>query len=212
MLQKFFCKLASTLAVLAAFLILTGCQLPGGKPAPPMDGSATDPRRLYSDLLQPGDVIYVTFSGVTTPPKDVQDRIREDGKITLELIGDVQAAGLTRALLQQSIYKKYVDEGKYFSERLSVNVNTGEGRYIYVTGEVKAQGKYPYTSSMSVLKSIASAGGFTDFANRTITLTRASTREQVTVDCRAAQLNPALDVPVYPGDIIDVKRRGIFNQ
>ena len=196
--------------LLASGILLFGCVTPGPNQMPKPGAQATPPSH-FGDILRPGEIISVTFSGVTTPPKDVQQRIRSDGKITLEFVGDMQAAGKTTAQLQQDILRAYVEDGKFFSSRLSANVNA-EGRYIYVKGDVRSPNKYVYTSDMTVLKAIAAAGDFTDFANRTVTLTRSLTKEQLEVDCREAQRNPALDLPVYPDDIIDVKRRGIFDR
>ena len=89
--------------ILLGFLLslamgLSGCITgPGGNQSGGADqGMLPATSDGSSDLLHPGDALVINFSGVTEPPAGQQDRIREDGKITLPYIGDVQAAGKTR--------------------------------------------------------------------------------------------------------------------
>jgi polysaccharide export outer membrane protein len=80
-------------------------------------------------------------------------------------------------------------------------------RWYYVDGEVKSPARQIYNSRITVLKAIASAGGFTDFANKKkVKLTRVDGRTQI-VNCPKALDNPRLDPEVYPGDKIQVPRR-----
>jgi len=66
--------------------------------------------------------------------------------------------------------------------------------------------RQPHPGEMTVIKAIASAQGFTDFANKhKVRLTRANGHSFI-VDCDDALKNPQLDLPVYPGDKIDVPR------
>ncbi|RMH05974.1 MAG: sugar ABC transporter substrate-binding protein [Nitrospirae bacterium] len=90
--------------------------------------------------------------------------IRPDGKISMPLIGDVQASGLTAEELAQSISERY----KAFKENPAVSVSVKEinSYSIFVLGEVKTPGKYPLKSYTTVLQAISMAGGFTEFASR----------------------------------------------
>ena len=79
--------------------------------------------------------------------------------------------------------------------------------WYYVDGEVKQASRQNYISRLTVLKAIASAGGFTDFANKKkVKLTRVDGRTQ-TVNCNKALENPSLDPEIYPGDTVHVPRR-----
>ena len=91
---------------------------------------------------------------------------------------------------------------------MTVTVKPEEStRWYYVDGEVKSPNRQIYTSRITVLKAIASAGGFTDFANKKkVKLTRVDGRTQI-VNCVKALDNPSLDLEVYPGDKIHVPRR-----
>jgi polysaccharide export outer membrane protein len=124
--------------------------------------------------------------------------------ITLPMIAEIKAAGITRAELQKEITSRYVP--KYFV-RLNVNVNS-DAKYFYVYGEVRRESYYTYPGTMTVLKAIATAGGFGDFAKKTkVELMRANGQRPIVVNCVKAQQDPRLDLPVYPDDRIFVPRR-----
>jgi protein involved in polysaccharide export with SLBB domain len=153
--------------------------------------------------LRVDDMVTVVFSGVAGPPEKHEERIKEDGTITLQLVGPIKAEGKTAGQLQEMIQALYVP--KYF-QRLTVTVLT-ENRFFYVSGEVKLPNRIAYVGEMSVLKAIASAGGFTDFAKKTqVQLSRPDGRV-ITVNCTKALEDPSLDLPVSPGDKVHVPRR-----
>ena len=174
-----------------------------------MDGGtlnqAPPPLAQSEGRFHVGDLVIVTFSGLSEkvlPPHE--ERVKEDGSITLSQIGSVKAEGKTSGELQKEIRSKYVD-GRYFPEGFNVTVK-GQERYFFVKGEVNGPRNYVWSEGMTVLKAIASAGDFNDFASRKkVTVTRVDGR-QFKVNCVKAQRDPKLDLPVYPGDTIDVPR------
>lgn len=89
--------------------------------------------------------------------------VRPDGKISLPLLNDVQAAGLTPrqlgVLITESL-RKYLTE-----PQVTVIVTQINSRRIYLLGEVSKPGAYPLLPNMTVLQALSSAGGFTNFAN-----------------------------------------------
>ena len=88
--------------------------------------------------------------------------VRPDGKISLPLRNDVQAAGLTPMELANVIsdgLKKYLN-----NPQVTVSVSTINSRRAYVTGEVTKPGAFPLLPNMTVLQALTSAGGFTQFA------------------------------------------------
>jgi polysaccharide export outer membrane protein len=163
----------------------------------------------YADQLHVGETVIVTLFGAP-PEEDSQSAspdhevaIKEDGTISLPLIGDVQAAGKTPGQLQNDIHDLYVP--KYYV-RLTVTVKS-QDRVFYVGGEVKTPGRQLYVGLTTVTKAIQSAGDFTDFANkRKVWLIRAN-GEKIKVNCKEALEDPSKDPPVYPGDQIQVPRR-----
>jgi polysaccharide export outer membrane protein len=88
--------------------------------------------------------------------------VRPDGKVTLPLLNDVQAVGLTpmqlAGVLSEGL-KKYIN-----SPQVTVTITEINSRRIYVTGEVPRAGAFPLLPNMTVLQALTSAGGFTQFA------------------------------------------------
>ncbi len=191
--------------LLGILLTISGCQTPRSSGPQGRENTPLTPQSGGSvDLLRAGDILVITFSGVQDSPPRHEDRVSEDGLITLPFIGEVKAAGKTRAQLQQEIIRQYVP--RYFL-RLNVNVNS-DARYFYVYGEVKRPSYYTYPGTMTILKAIATAGDFTDFAKRTkIELIRSNGQRPIVVNCVKAQQDPKLDLPIFPDDKIFVPRR-----
>jgi len=121
-------------------------------PGPPSDGFR----------LGPEDVLDVVVW--KNPDLSGQAVIRPDGKISLPLIGDVQASGFTADQLAKTIGERY----KEYKENPAVSINVVEvnSYYVYVVGEVNTPGKLPLKSYTTVLQCLAQAGGFTQFAAR----------------------------------------------
>lgn len=97
--------------------------------------------------------------------------VRPDGRISLPLIGDVQAAGLTAIQLRDSISESLKNYYKQTPE-VSVIVNQVNSYAIYVLGEVRTPGKYVVKSGTTFLQAVTLAGGFTDFASKSNILLR----------------------------------------
>jgi polysaccharide export outer membrane protein len=90
--------------------------------------------------------------------------VRPDGKISLPLINDVQAAGLTPLELAAEIKKaaeKFVRDGN-----ATVIVSAINSRKIYIVGEVSSPGPVQLGNEMTVLQAIGAAGGFVEGANK----------------------------------------------
>jgi polysaccharide export outer membrane protein len=106
--------------------------------------------------------------------------IRPDGKITLPLIGDVQAEGLSPGELEQNVQKQLAALVR--DPRVTVIVHDVNGAKVYVTGQVLHAGAFPLRSQMNVLQALAMAGGLAEFADKgDIKIVRADGR-RVAVD------------------------------
>jgi polysaccharide biosynthesis/export protein VpsN len=164
------------------------------------------PFGLNSDRFAIGDLVRVTFSGVTDPIQPHEERIKDDGSITLPLIGAIKAVGKTPGDVQKAITSAYVPD---YYKRLTVTVTSNQ-RVYYVGGQVRGPGRQEYLGTTTVTKAIQSAGDFTDFADRRkVILTRADGKK-FTVNCLKAAKDPALDLAVFPGDKIEVPMRGLW--
>ncbi len=193
------------LAIAVIGHLLAGCST-GGSHAATVD-SAGGTNFLRVDPLRAGDSIRVDFSGTPTPMQAVGPTdIKGDGTIHFEYIGDVQAAGLTPGELEKVLQAKYIPE--YFTH-LNVTV-TPTARFFYVEGEVNGStgGRIMYSGPITVTRAIAAAGDFNPFADRKrVKLFRVNATSAITINCLKALDDPKLDLPVYPGDKIVVKRR-----
>ena len=90
--------------------------------------------------------------------------VRKDGKITLPLVDDVQAAGRTPMELKKVITREmsqYVE-----SPSVTVIVQDQTSQQFYVIGEIAGTGAYPLTKDMTIIQGIALAGGFTEWADK----------------------------------------------
>jgi len=111
--------------------------------------------------IGPDDVLDVAVWNNTSISRTVP--VRPDGKISLPLVNDVQAAGLTPMQLKDVVTKKL---SNYMSApEVSVIVREIHSVTVSVMGQVRRAGRYPLRARTTVLDAIAVAGGFTDFAS-----------------------------------------------
>jgi len=133
--------------------------------------------------------------------------VRPDGKISLPLIGDVQAAGLTATQLTEAVTEKLKE---YYKEpaQVTVIVHQINSYAIYVIGEMRGAGKHVVRSGTTFLQAVSLAGGFTPFASKNrITLRRRGNdgTEIVTpIRYKDVLAGTQANVVLKPGDIIIV--------
>lgn len=132
----------------------------GQSPVPAAPAAATI--NVPSDyLVGPEDVLGILFWRDQDMTGEVT--VRPDGKITLPLIGDVQAAGLKPQALRDEIQKA---AGKYLTDvNVTVIVRQINSRKVFITGQVTNPGAYPLAGPRTVMQVIALAGGLTEYAD-----------------------------------------------
>ena len=113
-------------------------------------------------LIGPEDVLVVTVWRNQELSKEVI--VRPDGKISLPLLGDIPAAGLTAQALSKQVADGLVEFMS--TPNVSVQVKEINSYHIYAVGEVGKPGKIVLKSFTSVVQGISYAGGFTTFASR----------------------------------------------
>jgi polysaccharide biosynthesis/export protein len=132
--------------------------------------------------------------------------VRPDGKISLPLLNDVPAAGMTPMQLKDSITEKLK---KYIADpRVTVVVTAMNSRRYFVSGEVVHSGAMPLLPDMTMLQALASAG-FTQFANlKRIYLLRTESGRQVKLPFNYKEVvkgnHPEQNIKLKPGDTIVV--------
>jgi polysaccharide biosynthesis/export protein len=133
--------------------------------------------------------------------------VRPDGKVTLPLLNDVQAVGLTPMQLAGVIsngLKRYMNE-----PQVTVTLTEINSQRIYVTGEVVRSGAFPLLPNMTVLQALSSSGGFTQFARtKKIYVLRVEDGKQVKLPFNYKEVvdgkKPEQNILLQTGDVIVV--------
>jgi polysaccharide export outer membrane protein len=147
-------------------------------------------------LLDTGDRLRVFVYG--QPNLSRAYTVSQDGTVSVPLIGDVNARGLSTDDLAAAIGHRL---GTEFVRDPQVTVDVLQNRPFFILGEVKAAGQYPYVSGMTVETAVAIAGGYSERASaRQFRVTR---RNSGYVE----QLEAPSDYQVQPGDTIYVYER-----
>jgi protein involved in polysaccharide export with SLBB domain len=155
------------------------------------------------DEIRIGDTLKISLADIPDPQQDKDFVVRNDGAINLPLLGAIKAAGRKFGDLERDIQSAYVTNRMY--RYVTVTVKPNE-RFFSLAGEVKAPGRQVYFGQTTVLRAIATAGDFTEYANRRkVEITRANGTKEV-MNCKKAQSDPRYDRPICPGDYIMVPR------
>ncbi len=147
-------------------------------------------------ILGVGDRIRVTVFG----HEDLSGEFEVDGagRVSLPLIRDVDAEGLTLRKFEQGIVDKLKPD---FLINPKVSVDVLNYRPFYIIGEVKKPGSYAYVNGMTIVNAIALAGGYTYRAKENnVLIIRADDKSR-------EKENADHDTPVLPGDVIEVPER-----
>ncbi|MBI5234519.1 MAG: polysaccharide biosynthesis/export family protein [Deltaproteobacteria bacterium] len=169
---------------------------------------ASDDTAAYR--LGPEDLIEIEVFEVEELKKTV--RVSASGFITLPLIGELKAEGMTEIELEEEIAE--VLKTRYMHNP-QVSVFVKEGGYFYVLGKVENKdGRYPFRPRLTLQQAIAMAGGFaaSEAALRWIKITRLTEdgTETFTVDYPEIVLGRLKDMPIKKNDIIFVEDLGRF--
>jgi polysaccharide export outer membrane protein len=162
-------------------------------------------------VLPPGyvigadDVLAIMFWGEKEMSAEVT--VRPDGRVSLPLLNDLHAAGLTPEDFRNVIVeaaRKYVE-----APNPTVMVKTINSRKVFITGQVEKPGPYPLNSSTTVLQLLAMAGGVKEFArSKNITVLRTDGHKQLVFrfNYQDVQFGKNLDqnIELKPGDTVVV--------
>jgi polysaccharide export outer membrane protein len=194
---------AIVLLVLAAGSVPAGAQTaPAASPVSATVGATATPPGY---IIGPEDQLSIVFWREKDMSADVV--VRPDGKISLPLLNDVQAAGLTPPALRDQL----TDAARQFIEdpNVTIVVRQINSRRVFVTGEVAKPGPYPLNGATTVLQIIATAGGLREYADdKHIVVLRTVNGHNVTFKFNyrdvAKQKSLTQNVELKPGDTIIV--------
>jgi polysaccharide export outer membrane protein len=195
---------ARVASLLLAFATLTSSV--HAQETPEVDGPQ-DSRwgQVLDYRIGPSDVLAIRVRGHEDLNQSVT--IRPDGKLSLPLLGDLVAAGLTPVELQGALQKAL---GKYVNVipgEVSVVVEAVRSYKVSVLGEVRNPGRFEFQMRVSVLDALAQAGGLTEFAgSKDIVIFRTYLGENKKLEYNYDRLvdtdGTAAWVAVMPGDVI----------
>jgi polysaccharide export outer membrane protein len=174
-----------------------------GSPAPAAQTQSTVRPADY--LIGPEDVLGIVFWREPDLSGDVT--VRPDGRITIPVIGELQAAGKRPEELQAEIVTA---ASKYLSGvNVVVVVRTINSRRVFVTGRVTTPGTYPLMGSLTVMQAIAVAGGLTEYADpKSITILRVDNGQSRTLTFNYQDVSKGKsleqNIQLRPGDTIVV--------
>ena len=168
----------------------------------PSDTSGPQPT-----ILRQGDSVKISFPGSSN--LDQSEQIRLDGKISLPLVGDVQAAGLTPEQLQQNLTRLYAPQ--LSSSDVIVAIESSAFP-IYVTGCVMAPGRILSNQPLTALEAVMEAGGF-DYSRANLRNVHIIRRENDSSQSYVVNLKAVLngddknDFYLQPNDIVYVPEK-----
>lgn len=151
--------------LLSAVMCLAQDRKPTSEGTPPsqavkgaVNAAPVDPKAY---VIGAEDVIMVRVW--REPELSGQYMVRPDGKISIPLVNEIQAAGLTPERLSAAVVEGLT---KYMTRpEVTVSVMTVNSRKYYIQGEVQRPGAYPLVVPTTVLEALVNAGGFKEFAN-----------------------------------------------
>jgi polysaccharide export outer membrane protein len=156
-------------------------------------------------VIGPEDVLYIHVWREESLSRTIP--VRMDGKISIPLIDEIQAAGLTPLQLKEVLiqgFKKFID-----TPSVSVVVMEANSFKVYVSGQVRTPGVYRLRSETTLLQIIPMAGGFTDWANqkKILVIRKENAKEKrITVNYKKIleANDPGSNIILKPGDTIIV--------
>lgn len=155
--------------------------------------------------LRVGDPVELRISGV---PSDEQQQVNNvytvdtNGLINLPYINKVKAAGMTPPQVAAAIESSYRSHKIFTNPTITIMMQPAS-RFVNVGGSVRTPTRVPFTEDMTLLTAINAAGGFNDFADqKRVRVLRGN--DVKIYDVRKFRRDPSLDVPLQPGDHVEV--------
>ena len=193
------------LLVLISLLFVTSAVAQSAK-----DISSDFNKSFTTYTIKAGDTLNIVITPTDDLSKEVQ--VQSDGKITLKLIGEIQASGITLKELSSRIEKEYE---KYVTKPVvSVTLKEFGKRKVYVMGQAKGSGSYDYRDGITVLELVSLAGGFSIEAELSQVKVFRGTGDkrtilEVNMEDVITKGELKKDIQLKPDDIVYVPQKGV---
>jgi protein involved in polysaccharide export with SLBB domain len=202
-------------AITAAFffvIIFCSCASQQLAATPPQIAPGDSPESAPAPyIIQPEDKLDIKFFFNSELNETVT--VRPDGKISLQFVDEVQAAGLKPSELDDILTKKYASQ--FAKPDLTVIVRTFAGQRIYVGGEVNREGLQIFSGRLTPLQAVFNAGGFKETANakNTLVIRKGPGNAPIPIRLNLAELMKGKisqeSFLLQPDDIVYVPKTGI---
>jgi polysaccharide biosynthesis/export protein len=189
--------------------------VPAGQAAATKAPPETDPAKMAASgtpaagtadksyVIGAEDVLFIQVWG--DQRLSGQNLVRPDGKISMNLIGEIQAGGLTPSQLEASISDLLKSKEILNKPQVTVQVTQILSKKYYILGEVLKPGPNPLVVPTRVLEALVNAGGFKDFANtKKIEVIRGKQRFRFNYKDVIHGKHTEQNILLEPGDIITV--------
>lgn len=201
-----------TLVILSISVLLAACSSHEVQKIPPLSSSiyySSQPQADY--VIRSGDQLDIKF--FYNPELNESITVRPDGKISLQLVDEIQASGLKPSELDMVLTRKYSQELK--KPEVAIIVKSFAGQRIYVGGEVNRQREMALSSGMTILQAVFQAGGFKESASpeNTILIRQGTSNKPVPIriDLKKAMYGQGdgAGVALRPNDILYIPKSRI---
>ena len=200
----------SLLTLLSLCVLLLGAGCIGDNSSGDRNIIDVDPRldqRYFEppsrSVINQRDKITVVLSDFPKGPAKYPLTVDDSGSVVLHLNQVFQVSGKTPTAVQTEIHQRYVPS---YYPRMTVQVSAEE-QFFFVQGHVNNPNRFPYSSGMTVMKSISTASGFDPFAKKWAVIVTRQDGQKFRVNCEKAKTDSRYDLPIFPGDRINVPRR-----
>ena len=133
-----------------------------GRPVASPDNPAAPPTTSAVSLMERGDRVTISLRGIPRP-EDISEVIDDNGEVTLPLVAGIRIEGLTSSEAEERIEKAYINSGYY--REINVII-VAQDDVFFVRGEAQRPGQYVLNGDVTLMMAIATAGGYTEWANR----------------------------------------------
>lgn len=197
-MKHFIAAFAAALSVVSVNVVAQTKPAPQTTAAKPLAASVTMPSDY---VIGPADVLNITYRDEKDMTGDYI--VRPDGKITLPLLGDVEAVGTTPEKLTERLLT--VSDKLFRNPTITVGVKAINSRKVSITGSVMKPGQYDILAPMDVVQLISLAGGLREYTSgKAITILRGEGAKQQSFRFNYKEVlegrNLVQNIPLRPGD------------
>jgi polysaccharide export outer membrane protein len=168
------------------------------------------PARSTRLKLGSGDLVEINVYGV--PELSTKTRVSNSGDLYLPLVNYLHVADLSIEEAQELIEKRLAEGGFVRDPHVSILIDEFSSQGVSMLGEVVKPGLYPVLGDRRLVDMITAAGGLTDKAGREVTIIHRDESDKPVIVTLGRTLTdtPESNVPVYPGDSVEVHRAPII--